>query len=97
MFAVLIRSVKVACTYCDTWQHLHCYGYTSDEDPRLPTDHVCYQCLLGGREEDVLKELKDLAQKRRGMYFALQTGLKTQRDFAANLGNSNQFISSTGD
>lgn len=33
-----------------------------------------------------MKKLGDLAQKRRGMHFALEKGLKTQRDFAGDMG-----------
>ncbi|GAB7327766.1 hypothetical protein MBLNU13_g11577t2 [Cladosporium sp. NU13] len=29
----------VQCSYCSTWQHLHCYGYTGNADPRLPGEH----------------------------------------------------------
>lgn len=76
----------VECTYCGTWQHLHCYGYTGTDDSRLPEDHTCYQCLLGDEEQAVLVKLQDLALKRRGMHLALQKGLRTQRDFATALG-----------
>ncbi|KAK4545923.1 hypothetical protein LTR36_002487 [Oleoguttula mirabilis] len=76
----------VECTYCGTWQHLHCYGYTGSDDPRLPEDHTCYQCLLGDGEEDLLLKLQSLAMKRRGMHLAVKKGVKTQRDFATDLG-----------
>ena len=68
------------------WQHLHCYGYAGDDDSRLPTDHVCYQCLLGHDEEQTLKKMELLACKRRGMYLAIEDGLKTQKDFVIALG-----------
>ena len=81
-----IRS-EVKCVYCNTWQHLHCYGYTGEDDTRIPADdYVCYQCLLGGREEGRLEMLAQIAVKRRAMYLAEQQGLTTQRDFAAKLG-----------
>ncbi|KAK5119758.1 hypothetical protein LTR85_007334 [Meristemomyces frigidus] len=76
----------VACQYCDTWQHLHCYGYNSPDDPRLPEDHTCYQCLLGDKEQALLVKMQGLALKRRGMHLAVKKGVKTQRDFAADLG-----------
>jgi hypothetical protein len=73
--------------YCDVWQHLHCYGFTGEDDTRLPADdHVCYQCLLGGREEGRLEMLGKLAVTRRAVYLAQQEGLTTQRDFALKLG-----------
>jgi len=81
----------VECTYCNTWQHLHCYGYTGASDPRLPDDHICYQCLMGDEEQATLTKLQALALKRRGMHFALQNGLKNQRDFATDLGKSISF------
>ena len=76
----------VACTVCDTWQHLHCYGYTGAEDPRLPDEHTCYQCLLGDAEPEVLVTLRQLAVRRRGMQYALQYGLTTLQEFADGLG-----------
>ena len=80
------NTTQVCCKYCDTWQHLSCYGYTGDSDSRLPVNHVCYQCLLGDAEDDTLEKLAKLAQKRRGMHFALKNGLRTQRDFLAETG-----------
>lgn len=75
----------VSCMCCGTWQHLHCYGYAGSDDPRLPEEHACYQCLLGG-EEQLLERLKDLALKRRGMHMAVKKGAKSQRDFAEDMG-----------
>jgi hypothetical protein len=75
------------CTYCGTWQHLHCYGYTGLEDPRFSAkDHTCYRCLLREDESATLTKLIDLARKRRAMSFALQHGLKTLADFADDMG-----------
>ncbi|KAK3724805.1 hypothetical protein LTR37_000853 [Vermiconidia calcicola] len=76
----------VECVYCGTWQHLHCYGYIDNRDPRLLDDHACYQCLLGDDEPQTLENVKDLALKRRGMSLVLRNGLKTQRDFADEMG-----------
>lgn len=76
----------VECVYCGTWQHLHCYGYTGADDPRLPDDHACYQCLLGDEDPANLKKLQHLAAQRRAMHFALQNGLPTQKQFAEKMG-----------
>ncbi|KAF2770537.1 hypothetical protein EJ03DRAFT_335497 [Teratosphaeria nubilosa] len=76
----------VCCTYCDTWQHLPCYGYTGRDDPRIPKDHVCYQCLLGDEEQPLLENLKELAMRRRGMDFALMHGVKSSKQFAKDMG-----------
>ncbi|KAK5113843.1 hypothetical protein LTR62_003227 [Meristemomyces frigidus] len=85
----------VQCAYCKTWQHLPCYGYTGVDDPRLPDDHTCYQCLLGEHEQATLVKLKDLALKRRVMDFAVQRGLRSQKRIAEDLGlqqNQARFI-----
>ena len=79
---------QVQCTYCDTWQHLHCHGYTGNDDPRIPAEHVCYQCLLGDKEGRTIAKLQDLAQKRRAMHLALREGLRSQARFAQDLGLS---------
>jgi len=76
----------VQCTYCSTWQHLQCYGYTDANDLRLPDKHTCYLCLLDGDEQLIKEKLQDLALKRRAMGFALQNGLTTQADLARDMG-----------
>ena len=76
----------VQCSCCDTWQHLHCYGYTGNDDARLPNEHICYWCLLGDNEKATYKKLGELAIKRRGMHLAMQKGLKSQTEFAEDLG-----------
>ena len=76
------------CTYCATWQHLHCYGYTGASDPKLPDDHTCYQCLLGDDQQGCLTKMQALALRRRGMHIALRTGLGNMDDFASDLGAS---------
>ncbi|KAK1822511.1 hypothetical protein LTR12_003074 [Friedmanniomyces endolithicus] len=75
----------VQCGYCRMWQHLPCYGYMTNGDPRLPDDHACYQCMLGGEEKLTLHKLQDLAMKRRAMHSVLQHGLRTQAEFAHDL------------
>ncbi|KAK0355576.1 hypothetical protein LTR91_009914 [Friedmanniomyces endolithicus] len=75
----------VQCGYCRMWQHLPCYGYMTNGDPRLPDDHACYQCMLGGEEKLTLHKLQDLAMKRRAMHSVLQRGLRTQTEFAHDL------------
>lgn len=39
-------------------------GYTSESDPRRPSNHVCYECLFGGREDATLEKLHDLVSMR---------------------------------
>ncbi|EMC97773.1 hypothetical protein BAUCODRAFT_403647 [Baudoinia panamericana UAMH 10762] len=75
----------VQCAFCDTWQHLPCYGFTGSADQRLPQDHVCYRCLLGEQEMPRLNKLEDLAAKRRVMDHALHYGLSTQQSITMEL------------
>ncbi|KAI5361915.1 Putative HORMA domain, Zinc finger, FYVE/PHD-type, Zinc finger, RING/FYVE/PHD-type [Septoria linicola] len=79
----------INCSFCGTWQHLHCYGFTGTDDPRLPDDHACFQCLLGGHDDTLLVNLREVALKRRAMSFALQHGLQRNReDLAKSMGVS---------
>ncbi|KAF1845444.1 DNA-binding protein [Cucurbitaria berberidis CBS 394.84] len=55
------------CEFCESYQHLHCYGYVGKDDLRLPVTHVCYQCLLNGEEEHV-RQLRDQAMHRRALW-----------------------------
>lgn len=73
---------KVECVYCETWQHLHCYGYHDAQDERFPETHVCYTCLLGDSGQQILDRLKSLALQRRAVYVASHRGLRTQKDLA---------------
>ncbi|KAK4554686.1 hypothetical protein LTR86_008188 [Recurvomyces mirabilis] len=75
----------VQCTYCKTWQHLPCYGYTGVDDPRLPDEHTCYQCLLDKDEHATLVRLQDLALKRRVMDYAIQHGFRSQAQLVDDL------------
>jgi len=45
----------ILCEGCQRWGHCYCYGYTSTEDPRLPSNHYCYDCQCS-----VLKQEKRL-------------------------------------
>jgi meiosis-specific protein len=83
----------VRCEYCETWQHLPCYGYAGHDDPRLPDTHTCYRCLCTEDEQSILKTLEDLVVKRRVMDFALRYGIRTQKQLARDLG---MFTSLTG-
>lgn len=80
------NTFQIGCSYCDTWQHFHCYGFTGPDDPRVPEDHACYQCLLAGRDEVTLSTLKELALKRRGMSIALRVGLWRKGNLAKEMG-----------
>lgn len=81
-----LTQLQIGCSYCDTWQHFHCYGFTGPDDPRIPEDHACYQCLLAGRDEKALSALNDLALRRRGMSFALRVGLWRKGNLGKTMG-----------
>ncbi|OCL02733.1 hypothetical protein AOQ84DRAFT_348717 [Glonium stellatum] len=75
----------INCSFCNTWQHLHCYGYRGSDDPRIPAIHACYQCLLQDKEGPLLRELKDLALLRRGVHIIETEGYSNDRSFSAAL------------
>ncbi|KAF2812571.1 uncharacterized protein BDZ99DRAFT_496961 [Mytilinidion resinicola] len=75
----------INCSFCDTWQHLHCYGYCGSDDPRIPVVHACYNCLLQDKEAPRLPEMRDLALQRRGMHIIEKQGYTNDRDFSAAL------------
>ena len=58
----------VLCEFCESYQHLHCYGYLGKDDIRLPTVHICYQCLLN-EEDEHLREVRDHSMHRRALWF----------------------------
>lgn len=55
----------VQCSFCDTYQHLRCYGYLPQE---VPERHACYYCLFQGHDDQRLSELQDLALTRRCLW-----------------------------
>ncbi|KAM3416644.1 Meiosis-specific protein hop1 [Cercospora zeina] len=75
----------IECSLCDTWQHLNCYGFTGEADPRLPDYHVCYECLLGSHDASTLAVLSRLTLKRRTMSLALHRGLPSRPEQLAKL------------
>lgn len=70
----------VQCSVCFIWQHLHCYGYVGEEDPRIPREHICYPCLLGTQDRDLWNSLVQLATERRAMFAVSRNGLRTKTD-----------------
>lgn len=77
---------QVQCSYCSTWQHLHCYGYMGSQDPRLPEEHVCYWCLLGDTDVKGYAALQELAVQRRAMFYISKNGMRTKTDLSKALG-----------
>lgn len=73
------------CGFCNTWQHLHCYGYLGSDDPRVPDIHACYRCLLQEKEAPLLRELQDLALLRKGVHIIQVDGYFNDRKFSEAL------------
>ncbi|KAF1984222.1 HORMA-domain-containing protein [Aulographum hederae CBS 113979] len=81
---------RIQCHYCGTWQHLHCYGYRGATDPRLPERHICYICLLQGKEAPLLADLQELALLRRAIRLLEVHGLNNETQFMKILGRNLQ-------
>lgn len=77
--------MQINCNFCDTWQHVHCYGFRGSDDPRIPTIHACYQCLLQDKEAPLLRELGDLALLRRGLHVIEVEGYSNDKELASML------------
>ncbi|KAF2704607.1 hypothetical protein K504DRAFT_494855 [Pleomassaria siparia CBS 279.74] len=73
------------CGFCDTWQHLHCYGYRGSDDQRFPKTHACYPCLLQGKEAELLHELSGLVLQRRALHILEIFSFGSVQEFANNL------------
>lgn len=55
----------VFCHLCNTWQHSECYGLSLIfRVGSMPSQHLCYSCLLLPGEEGVLKHMVDLVHMR---------------------------------
>lgn len=80
------NGLQVECVYCETWQHLHCYGYLDTQDDQLPDDHVCYRCLLrDNASQQVLDHLKTVALQRRTVYVSRHQGVRTLKELATTM------------
>ncbi|KAF2261589.1 DNA-binding protein [Lojkania enalia] len=72
----------INCGFCETWQHVHCYGYRGLDDQRLPKDHACYQCLLQGKHDALFRELRGLVLLRRAIYILEARGYSNDKQLA---------------
>jgi meiosis-specific protein HOP1 len=77
--------MQIFCEFCETFQHLHCYGYHGVDDARVPTTHICYGCLCKGDGKS-LKEAQSLAFRRRAIHLLQQGSLDGNSHFAKVLG-----------
>lgn len=83
---IMADSMQMRCTNCHTWQHTHCYGYVSKDDPRRPAEHLCYVCFVDPYHTDRLQALIDLALERRAIFESMRNGIMGKGDFADKLG-----------
>ncbi|KAI9867808.1 MAG: DNA binding protein [Trichoglossum hirsutum] len=86
------REIAVlCCDFCGQSQHVHCYGYHSSHDPRIPNPHACYSCLLGGTEAQILEDLRRDCLFRRALKLVYENGYPTsEKKFSGLLGCSLQ-------
>lgn len=76
----------VQCSFCDTYQHLRCYGYLPQECPKT---HACYRCLFQGHDDQRLSELQDLALTRRCLWILYGHDVpRSHAELARRLGKS---------
>ncbi|KAF2659958.1 hypothetical protein K491DRAFT_688815 [Lophiostoma macrostomum CBS 122681] len=76
------------CGFCNTWQHCCCYGYRGADDSRLPPTHSCYTCLLQGKENQTLDNLRGLALYRRGIHLMERRGIANKKELSSQLRES---------
>ncbi|KAF1945345.1 hypothetical protein EJ02DRAFT_509577 [Clathrospora elynae] len=79
----------IHCEFCESYQHLTCHGYLGKSDSRIPTTHVCYECLLKGQNE-CLEKVRNQAFLRRALYFLQKTSYDNNKSFGEALGCSDQ-------
>ncbi|CAH7668066.1 HORMA domain-domain-containing protein [Phakopsora pachyrhizi] len=84
-----INKEMIQCEICSMWRHLACYGYKSNNDPKLPKNFVCYRCRIHKglaleriweKEDDIkaaLETLRGLCIFRRALTFIYENGVPT--------------------
>lgn len=76
----------VQCSFCDTYQHVRCYGYFPQD---VPETHACYHCLFQSHDDQRLGELQDLALTRRCLWILYGHDFpQNQAGLARRLGKS---------
>jgi hypothetical protein len=77
---------QIQCVFCQTQQHLLCYGYVSSGDINIPNTHVCYKCLLEPNESPLLHEMGTLVLLRWALKIIIEEGYPNRiRDFSQKL------------
>ncbi|KAI1940353.1 hypothetical protein LOY94_004878 [Ophidiomyces ophidiicola] len=83
----------ISCYFCEASQHLGCYGFSNNQDIRIPDKHACYKCLLLPDEKEILDELNSLVLLRRAMHIILNEGYQNStKAFAEKLHCNGQTI-----
>ncbi|KAK2757653.1 DNA binding protein [Arachnomyces sp. PD_36] len=83
----------IQCVFCQSRQHLLCYGYARRDDPKIPDTHVCYKCLLEPNEAPLLCEMGTLVLLRRALRVIIEEGYPHRiRDFSQKLHCNGQTI-----
>ncbi|KAH9864039.1 hypothetical protein J1614_009972 [Plenodomus biglobosus] len=70
----------ILCQFCHTWQHLHCMGYSGKDDTRIPSDYLCYECLLA-KEKQCFEQQRERAVYRRALWLLQQTNFENAQAF----------------
>ncbi|KAK2744023.1 DNA binding protein [Myotisia sp. PD_48] len=81
------------CSFCNTKQHLICYGFLHPNDQRIPATHACYKCLLEPEEFSIMKQMYTLVLLRKAIKIINDEGYPNQiKDFAQKMHCSGQTI-----
>ncbi|KAK2826886.1 hypothetical protein FQN49_007357 [Arthroderma sp. PD_2] len=74
------------CNFCNTRQHLTCYGFLHPNDEKIPTTHACYKCLLGPDESKISRQIETLVLLRQALRIIIEEGYPLRiRDFSQKL------------
>ncbi|KAF2130247.1 hypothetical protein P153DRAFT_365875 [Dothidotthia symphoricarpi CBS 119687] len=87
MVSLLWLSIQLHCGFCNSLQHVACYGYNGTDDERIPHVHICYACILRG-EDGLLVQLTYHALCRRALYMLRNQNFDSEKQFAQALGCS---------
>ncbi|KAH7383237.1 HORMA domain-containing protein [Pyrenochaeta sp. MPI-SDFR-AT-0127] len=74
----------INCEFCESYQHLHCYGFTGKDDARIPTIHMCYSCLLK-EENEAFQQVRDQTVYRRALWLLQGTSYDSARSLGDTL------------
>ncbi|KAF3490534.1 uncharacterized protein GIQ15_00051 [Arthroderma uncinatum] len=74
------------CDFCNTRQHLTCYGFLHPSDEKIPTTHACYKCLLGPDESKISRQIETLVLLRQALKIIIEKGYPLRvKDFSQKL------------